>query len=138
MVRASTHLMFQGGANDALALYASVFPEFRIETIERHDGNGGTVRMAHVSFAGHRLVVIDSPIPHAFDFTPSVSLFVDFDTVDAMGRAFDALGHDGEVLMPVGAYGFSERFGWITDRFGVSWQLNVPGDGVDLPVADPS
>ena len=129
MPRVSTHLMFQGKASDALALYTNVFPDFTVDSIERHDGaqgEAGTVKQAAVSFAGHRLIVIDSPPVHAFDFTPSMSLFVDFDDGAALETAFARLSQDGAVMMPPDDYGFSHRFAWVSDRFGVSWQLNLP------------
>jgi uncharacterized glyoxalase superfamily protein PhnB len=52
---------------------------------------------------------------------------VDFDSVEDLERAFEALSAGGKVMMPLGDYGFSKRFGWVSDRFGVSWQLNVAG-----------
>ena len=81
MTQVSTHLMFQGKASDALAFYASVFSDF--QTIQREDygvddaGPEGTVKLAIISFHGAILQVIDSPIKHDFDFTPSMSLLVD-------------------------------------------------------------
>lgn len=126
----ATHLMFVGEATQAIELYRSVFPEFVVERMARYaagePGAPGTVKRADATFAGHRLVIIDSPVKHAFSFTPSLSLFVDCPDADALDRAFRALSADGAVLMPVADYGFSQRFGWCTDRFGVSWQLNLP------------
>ena len=131
MVRSvATHLMFAGDATAALELYATVFPEFRIERIERYAageaGPAGTVRRADLSFGEHRLIVIDSPVKHAFTFTPAMSLFVDCDSAATLDAAFAQLAQDGRVYMPIANYGFSERFGWCSDRFGVSWQLNLP------------
>ena len=123
-MRVATHLMFTGKAAAALELYASVFPAFRVGKLER--APDGTVRRADVAFGAHDLVVIDSPPVHAFDFTPSMSLFVDLDAAEALDAAFATLSDGGKVFMPVADYGFSKRFGWCTDRFGVSWQLNLP------------
>jgi predicted 3-demethylubiquinone-9 3-methyltransferase (glyoxalase superfamily) len=67
----------------------------------------------------------DSFVKHAFDFTPSSSIFVECDDEAMFERAFVALSKDGQVLMPPGNYGFSKWFGWCNDRFGVSWQLNI-------------
>ena len=63
---------------------------------------------------------------HAFTFTPSFSLFVDFTSADTLDAAFGNLSEYGTILMPLDNYGFSRRFGWCNDRFGVSWQLNLP------------
>lgn len=130
MVSVCTHLMFQcGKAQAALDLYASVFPGFTVVSIEKYgpdDDTPGLIKTAKIDFDGHPLIVIDSPIPHGFDFTPSVSLFVDFDMTADLDRAFERLGDGGDVKMPLDDYGFSPRFGWLTDGFGVSWQLNLP------------
>ncbi len=123
----STHLMFQGDAADALDAYAAIFPDFIVETVERPaDDEPAGVMRASVSFAGHRLIVIDSPPIHDFGFTPAISLFVDLDDAAVLNAAFARLSEGGEVMMPLGDYGFSRRFGWVSDRFGVSWQLNLP------------
>jgi predicted 3-demethylubiquinone-9 3-methyltransferase (glyoxalase superfamily) len=89
-------------------------------------GPAGSIRRADAVFGTHRLVVIDSPVKHAFTSTPAMSLFVDFDSAAALDSAFAVLAESGKVLMPIADYGFSQRFGWCADRFGVSWQLNLP------------
>ncbi|MCM0084432.1 VOC family protein [Geomonas sp. Red32] len=127
----STFLMFQdGNAQDALSLYGSVFPDFRVEEIQRYgageQGPEGTVKLARVDLNGHRLLFSDSFVKHAFTFTPSISLFVDFASAEELDRAFALLSEGGMVFMPLNGYGFSRRFGWCSDRFGVSWQLNLP------------
>ena len=130
MTRVSTHLMFQGNASEALDTYSSIFPDFTIEAMERHEadeqGASGTIKQAQISFAGHSLIVIDSPPVHDFDFTPSMSLFVNFESEEMLQSAFARLSVDGSVMMPLDDYGFSKQFGWLCDRFGVSWQLNLP------------
>ncbi|MCS6288677.1 MAG: VOC family protein [Nitrospira sp.] len=120
--------MFQeGNSQDAMSLYASVFPGVRIERYGPGEpGPEGTVKEAHVDLNGHRLMFSDSYVKHAFTFTPSVSLFVDFASDEELDRAFAKLSEDGQVFMPLDNYGFSRRFGWCADRFGVSWQLNLP------------
>ena len=126
----ATHLMFAGEASAALELYAGVFADFKVERIERYGageaGAVGTVRRADIHFGQHRIIAIDSPVKHAFTFTPAMSLFVDFDSAPALDAAFNQLADGGQVFMPIANYGFSERFGWCSDRFGVSWQLNLP------------
>jgi predicted 3-demethylubiquinone-9 3-methyltransferase (glyoxalase superfamily) len=84
------------------------------------------VKRAEFVLAGQRFLCIDSPIAHDFEFTPSFSIFVDCDDSAELEAKFEALAAGGEVLMPLGAYGFSAGFAWINDRFGVSWQLNLP------------
>ncbi len=128
--RVATHLMFMGNAAEALAFYATVFADFRVERLERYApgqaGPAGTVHRADVVFGEHRIIAIDSPVPHAFTFTPAMSLFVEFESATALEAAFAQLADGGQVFMPIANYGFSQRFGWCGDRFGVSWQLNLP------------
>jgi len=42
-----------------------------------------------------------------------------------MLRLFEALSQNGRVLMPLNNYGFSKKFGWVSDRYGVTWQFNL-------------
>jgi predicted 3-demethylubiquinone-9 3-methyltransferase (glyoxalase superfamily) len=128
-LRAATHLMFAGDASAALDLYAAVFPAFRVQQMERYGpgepGAEGWVKRADAAFAGHALIVIDSPVRHDFTFTPAISLFVDCENQEMLDTAFAALSNGGRVFMPIDNYGFSRSFGWCADRFGVSWQLNL-------------
>ena len=123
--------MFQdGNAEEAMSLYASVFPGARVERIEQYgpgeQGPEGTVKVAHFDLNGHRLMFSDSFVKHAFEFTPSISLFVDFASTEELDAAFAKLAEGGKIYMPLDNYGFSRRFGWCGDRFGVTWQLNLP------------
>jgi predicted 3-demethylubiquinone-9 3-methyltransferase (glyoxalase superfamily) len=126
----STFLMFEGKAQEAMSLYASVFPGARVEQIEQYGqgepGPEGTVKVARFDLNGHRLMFSDTYVKHAFTFTPSISLFVNFSSADELETAFRKLAEGGMVLMGLDNYGFSQRFGWCSDRFGVSWQLNLP------------
>jgi|SRR5262245_13633396 predicted 3-demethylubiquinone-9 3-methyltransferase (glyoxalase superfamily) len=123
-------LMFDGRADEAMALYASLFPDARIAEVERYSseqaGAEGGVKRALLRLAGCELICIDSPVKHAFSFTPSISLFVNLDARAQFDRVFDALSAHGKVLMAPGDYGSAQWFAWIEDRFGVTWQLRVP------------
>jgi predicted 3-demethylubiquinone-9 3-methyltransferase (glyoxalase superfamily) len=122
--------MFQdGNAQAALDLYFATFPDSRMVRVERYaqgmQGPAGTIKVAVFTLCGREFMCSDSPIKHGFSFTPSSSTFVEFDSVAELERTFGILSENGQVLMPLGNYGFSERFGWLNDRFGVSWQLNL-------------
>lgn len=125
----STFLMFEGAAEEAMTFYVSLFRDSRVEHVDRYgpDGPGkdGSVKVAHFTVAGHPMMCSDSFVHHAFTFTPSMSLFVECADAAEQEEAFGRLGEGGHVLMPLGDYGFSQRFGWVADRFGVSWQLNL-------------
>jgi predicted 3-demethylubiquinone-9 3-methyltransferase (glyoxalase superfamily) len=122
--------MFQGSAEEAMRFYVSLFPRSEVRQISLYGpgepGAAGTVKRADFTVAGQDLICIDSPVKHAFTFTPAMSLFVDCESEDELQQAFDALSKGGGVLMPLNNYGFSRKFGWVNDRFGVSWQLNLP------------
>ncbi|MEV7723595.1 VOC family protein [Streptomyces sp. NPDC087917] len=125
----TTFLMFEGRAEEALTFYTSLFEDAEVVDITRYGADGpgkeGTVLRATFSLAGQRFMCIDSHVEHAFGFTPAVSLFVECDTEGELDRLYGALAEQGQELMPLGDYGFSARFGWVNDRFGVSWQLNL-------------
>lgn len=128
--KVSTFLMFQGSAAQALDLYAGALADFRLTRMETYgpgeDGAEGTVKRAEFSIAGQNFICFDSPPVHAFTFTPAISIFLDCDTDAELDRLYGALSAGGEVLMPLDTYPFSRKFAWIADRFGVSWQLNLP------------
>ncbi|HJX44162.1 MAG TPA: VOC family protein [Geodermatophilus sp.] len=123
-------LMFTGDAERAMELYTSLFDDAWILDLTRwgSDGQGaeGTVQQAAFWIAGQSFRCSDSPPVHDFTFTPSFSVFVDASPEDELDRLFAGLSEGGAVLMPPDDYGFSRRSGWVNDRFGVSWQLNLP------------
>jgi len=123
-------LMFQGDAEAAMRFYLSLFPEAAILDISRYGpgeaGPEGSVMKATFSIAGQTVMCIDSPAKHDFGFTPAFSFFVDCSSEEELRRLAEALSEGGEVYMPLGCYGFSRLFTWVSDRYGVSWQLNLP------------
>ena len=76
--------------------------------------------MARLSMNGVVFVALDSHLDHKFTFTPSMSLFVECESVSEIKEVFRALSESGSVLMPLDNYGFSQLFGWLNDRYGVS------------------
>jgi predicted 3-demethylubiquinone-9 3-methyltransferase (glyoxalase superfamily) len=119
-----------GKAEEALELYCSLFSGSRIVSIDRYGAGDaepeGSVRVAEVEIGGFTVRAIDSAVPHQFGFTPAISLWVDCESREELERAAHALDEDGQMLMPLGSYGFSELFCWVADRYGVTWQLNLP------------
>jgi predicted 3-demethylubiquinone-9 3-methyltransferase (glyoxalase superfamily) len=81
-----------------------------------------------MQIAGQEIMFIDAPSPHEFDFTPSFSFFIECADETELDEAFAALSTSGKVMMPPDNYGFSKKFTWIEDRWGVSWQLNYNGN----------
>ncbi len=127
---ARAFLMFVGKADEALALYEKTFSSAELISLERHGPESGAmqgqVKFAELKLGGQCFILNDTPPAHDFTFTPSLSIFVDMESDDAFDAAFAALSADGKVMMPPDNYGFSRKFAWTADRFGVSWQLNLP------------
>ncbi|MBH0346860.1 VOC family protein [Bacillus sp. BD59S] len=125
----TTFLMFEGKAEEAMNFYTSLFDQSEIVSISRYDENGpgkeGTVIQAMFTLHGQEFMCIDSYVNHNFTFTPAMSLYVTCDTEEEIETAFNKLAEDGAVLMPLGAYPFSKKFGWLNDKYGVSWQLTL-------------
>jgi predicted 3-demethylubiquinone-9 3-methyltransferase (glyoxalase superfamily) len=129
MQKVTTFLMFTGQAEQAMNLYTSLFTQSEIASIIRYGpdaaGVEGTVQYATFTLNGQEFMCIDSNAPHEFGFTPSMSLFVRCDTEEEIDAAFAKLSQDGQILMPLDRYPFSTKYAWLSDRFGVTWQLGL-------------
>ena len=121
---AAPFLMFQGDCEEALTFYAEVIPGAAVVAL--HKGLDGKVAMARLTIAGLEIMANDSPPVHDFTFTPSTSTFLTVEAEAEVDALAEALGAGGRTMMPAGDYGFSQRFAWVQDRFGVSWQINLP------------
>ncbi len=128
MQKLTTFLMFDGNAEAAIAFYITLFPNSRIVSMTKYGpgelGKEGTVQVATFAIGNQEYIAIDAPVKHEFTFTPAISLYVRCETEDEVTMLFTKLSEGGEVLMPLDTYPFSEKFGWVNDRFGVSWQLD--------------
>ena len=115
---------------EALRRYEEIFESgFTIDELDTYEesaaGPTGQIQLAVCTLLGQRLTCIDSPIRHDFDMTPAISLFVECSDEDELERLFASLAAEGETFMPLDDYGFSRRYGWVKDHFGVPWQLNL-------------
>jgi predicted 3-demethylubiquinone-9 3-methyltransferase (glyoxalase superfamily) len=119
----TTFFMFSGQAEEAMNFYTSVFDQSEINSVHHHED--GKVLHATFTLKGQQFMCIDNINGDHHAFTPAMSLFVTCDTVEEIDRVFEKLSQDGKVLMPLAPYPFSERFGWVEDKYGVSWQLNL-------------
>ncbi|WP_339252715.1 VOC family protein [Sporosarcina sp. FSL W8-0480] len=124
-------LMFQeGNAEEAMNFYTSLVKDSEILSIVRYGAEGpgdeGTVMQAKFSLKGREFMCIDSHVKHQFTFTPSFSIYVTCDSEEEITELYEKLLEGGQALMPIDNYGFSKKFGWVNDRFGVSWQIDLP------------
>ena len=123
-------LTFQkNDAEEAMNFYVSLFDNSRIIGIHRWEKEGpgeeGTIMQAVFELNGQKFMCSDSPPVHNWDFTPAVSNYVECKDEKEFERLFSKLSEEGEVAVPPGNYGFSQKFAWVIDRYGVSWQLNL-------------
>lgn len=131
MKKVTPFLMFQNAdAEEAMNFYLSIFEDSKIINIKRYGANElgkeGTVNEATFSIKGQEFMCFDSFVKHQFDFTPSFSIFITCDSENEIDELYEKLSVGGQALMPLGDHGFSKKFGWINDKFGISWQLNLP------------
>lgn len=134
MQKTITFLMFAGEqcgkAEEAMRFYTSLFKNSSIKNIEYYKagefgGREGEVKHATFTINGHEYMAIDSSLEHKFTFTPAVSVYVNCESEDEMNMLYEKLSANGNVMMPPGSYGFSKKFAWISDKYGLSWQLNL-------------
>lgn len=127
-MKATPFLMFQGDAKKALALWQEAFPEIELLDLQEYpaDPQAGQIAVARMRVGGSEWRLYDSPPVHNFTFAPSTSIFIDCDDEAHLRRLVERRGDGGKVMMPPDNYGFSALFAWLADRFGVSWQLNLP------------
>ena len=151
MQKITPFLWFNDNAEEAVSFYTSVFPESAAGKVVRYDkaaskASGmaeGSVMTATFSINGYEFVALNGgPV---FQFNPSISFMLNFDPSqmpDARAQLdalWQQLSEGGKVLMPLDKYPFSERYGWVTDKFGVSWQLILSNpEGEERPFIVPS
>jgi predicted 3-demethylubiquinone-9 3-methyltransferase (glyoxalase superfamily) len=132
MQKITPFLWFDSQAEEAMNFYTSLFKDSRVVSLKRYPdgplegpmaGMEGKVLTGVFELAGQRFMALDGG-PH-FRFTPAVSLFVNGATVEEIDAIWTRLADGGSVLMPLQQYPFSEKFGWVQDKYGLSWQLNV-------------
>ncbi|MCW3119824.1 MAG: 3-demethylubiquinone-9 3-methyltransferase [Chitinophagaceae bacterium] len=119
-----------GKAEEAIRFYTSLFKNSTIKNIEyfkagEPGGKEGSVKHAIFTLDGQEYMANDSPMAHKFSFTPAISIFVNCENEEEMNMLFQKLSEGGSIMMAPGDYGFSKKFGWLADKYGVSWQLNL-------------
>jgi predicted 3-demethylubiquinone-9 3-methyltransferase (glyoxalase superfamily) len=123
-----------GKAEEAIRFYVSLFPDSKVEYLERH-GEGeqvpvGELRRGAFTLAGQRFLATESQGDDRSAFTPAFSLYVTCRSVEELTSLFTRLSEGGKVHMPLGPYPSSELFVWFDDRFGISWQLELAKSGI--------
>ncbi len=138
------HLWFDREAKEAAEFYTASFPDSQITSIVTlRDTPSGDADVVSFELWGYSFMAISAgPL---FKFNPSVSFMVNFDpsrdreAATRLNETWAKLAEGGKVLMPLDKYPFSERYGWIQDRYGVSWQLILTNpEGEERPPIIPT
>lgn len=127
MSKITPHLWFDTQAKEAAGFYTSTFGDSEIVDVTTlRDTPSGDCDVVSFVLEGQEFQAISAgPL---FTFNPSVSFLVSCKTKDEVDALWNRLADGGDVLMPLDAYPFSERYGWLQDRYGLSWQIMHAGD----------
>lgn len=139
------HLWFDNHAKEAAEFYVSAFGSGSKVTnlTTLLDTPSGNCDVVSFEIAGYQFMAISAgPL---FKINPSISFILNFDPSqdkdahNKLGALWEELSQGGSVLMPLDKYPFSERYGWIEDKYGISWQLILSNpDGKLRPFIVPS
>lgn len=122
------HLWFDKEAKEAAEFYASIFEDSSVKRTTRlHDTPSGSVEIVVIELAGQQFTLLSAG-PY-FKFTPAISFLVSCDSQEEVDRLWDDLSDGGVPLMELGEYPFSQRYGWLQDRYGLFWQVMFVADG---------
>ena len=129
MQKITPFLWFDGNAEEAIQLYTSLFKNSKAGRLTRYGeagpGKKGTVMTGTFQLAGQEFMALNGG--PTFKFTPAVSFFVNCQTEQEVDMLWKQLSDGGTVLMELDKYPFSPKFGWVADKFGLSWQINMAG-----------
>ncbi len=126
-------LWFDNQAEEAVNFYTSVFKNSKIKMVTRYGAEGakaagtkeGTVMTISFRIEGYEFTAINGgPV---FGLTPTISFFVNCENPEETERLWEKLSDGGEIFMDLDKYPFSEKYGWVKDKFGVSWQIILAG-----------
>lgn len=124
-------LWFDNNAEEAVKLYASVFKNSKMgRTVRYNEASAnaagmpkGSVMTVGFELSGQKFTAINGG--PAFKFTQAHSFFVQCETEDEIDKLWEKLSEDSpKIFWPLKEYPFSKKYGWVTDKFGLTWQLN--------------
>ena len=127
MRQITAHLWFDKEAKEAADFYTSTFKGSRIKnTTTLHNTPSGSVDIVTIELSGQEFTLLSAgPL---FKFTPAVSFLVACKTKAEVDALWGKLSKGGSALIELGEYPFSEKYGWVQDRYGLSWQVMFMGD----------
>jgi predicted 3-demethylubiquinone-9 3-methyltransferase (glyoxalase superfamily) len=108
-------LWFDNQSKAAAQFYCSLFDGARITT--------DTPMTVLFEIYGKKIMALNGgPM---FKINPAISFFVLCENIDKTNRLWEKLAEGGQILMPIDQYEWSERYGWVQDKFGMTWQISV-------------
>ncbi|MEX2632853.1 MAG: VOC family protein [Balneolales bacterium] len=129
MQKIKPFLWFDNQAEEAVSFYTSIFKNSKVMATTRYEENGaevsgqpnGSVMTQSFQLEGQSFIALNGgPF---FKFNPSISFFVVCETENEVDKLWEHLSQNGQVLMELGEYDWSKKYGWVSDRYGISWQL---------------
>src|SRR5262245_24379117 len=138
------HLWFEKEAKEAAKFYTSLFPDSKVsKTTSMHGTPSGDVDIVSFCLYGFNFMAINAgPL---FKFNPSISFMVNFDpshdreAIARIDQTWSQLLNGGKALIQLDKYPFSDRYGWVQDKYGLTWQLMLTNpQGEQRPPVVPS
>lgn len=128
MARITPHLWFDKEAVEAADFYTSTFPDSKVTGVSKiTDTPSGDCDIVSFELCGQPFMAISAG-PH-FTFTPAISFLVRCATTREVDELWEKISEGGSALLPLDSYFFSERYGWTSDRYGLTWQVMYDSDG---------
>ena len=131
MNKLSACIWFNNQAEEAAKFYTSVFPDSRVGKVTRYNKAGfeihgqkeGAVMTAEFFIEDFKFMGINGgPLFHP---NPALSFYVCYEDEKVVNRVWEKLSEGGQIMMPLEKYDWSERYGWVSDKYGVSWQISI-------------
>lgn len=133
MKKTAIYLLFVGEycgkGKEAMQFYTSLVEDSEIKSVEYYksgdpEGNEGDLKVGQFSIGGQDYMIEDSPLNHKFTFTPAVSIYINCENKDEIHSLYKQLSDGGEIMVPIDKDS-NEKFVWLADKYGVSWQLKL-------------
>ncbi len=131
------HLWYDKEAKEAALFYISLFDQSKLSDVTVIENMpSGNTEIVNFELAGQQFQAISAG-PY-FRFNQSISLMVACDSIEEVNTKWEALVKGGSELMPLGEYPFSKRYGWVQDRYGLTWQLILLDSGQPVQKITPN
>lgn len=127
MQKITSHLWFDKEAKEAAEFYTSIFKDSKIKNTTKLDGTpSGAVDIVTIELSGQEFTLLSAgPL---FKFNPTVSFLIACISKEEVDILWEKLSKSGKIFMELGDYPFSERYGWVQDKYGISWQIMFMGE----------